>query len=191
MVESGPNASEVSRLLSALGQGDTEAQQRLWSLVYGEIKAIAQRQLARERGAATLTPTALVHEAFLRLQGADAAWQGRRHFFGAAAEAVRRILVDAARRRQAQGAAGRVDDVVLETLIDPNISDPAELLLLDQALSSLAAQDRLMAEVFALRSFAGLGVNEVAELTGASPSTVDRRWRAARAWLGKELLRAS
>jgi RNA polymerase sigma factor (TIGR02999 family) len=189
MVESDPNRSEISRLLTRVGQGEAGARERLWALVYAEIKAIARGHLAREHDAATQTPTALVHEAFLRLHGADADWQGRRHFFGAAAEAVRRVLVDAARRRRARGHAGKVGESELEALADPLASDPAELLLLDQALDALAKQDRLMAEVFALRAFGGLGVSDVAEMTGASPSTVDRRWRAARAWIGKELLR--
>ncbi len=183
----GPEPSDVTRLLAAVGSGETGAIDALFRVVYQEMRGMARALMARERPGATLQPTALVHEAYLRLAGSgDVAWENRRHFFGAAAEAMRRILIERARgrsrlKRGAGRAAGTLDDVAAD---GPPLED---LLALDEALRRLEGKDASMAEVVKLRWFAGLTVEETAAAVAVSPRSVDRLWTAARAWLHREI----
>ena len=181
--------NEVTRILSAIEQGDTHAAEKLLPLVYGELRKLAAQKLAQEQPGQTLQATALVHEAYVRL--VDVAkgqrWNSRGHFFAAAAESMRRILIDQVRRKcsQRQGGARRRCELADEDLIDIPLND--ELIDLDDALSKLSANDAQAAELVKLRVFAGMTVEEIAEVQGKSPRTVKRNWAYARAWLGREL----
>jgi RNA polymerase sigma factor (TIGR02999 family) len=181
--------SEVTRILSAIEQGDPQAAEELLPLVYNELRRLAAVKLAQERPGQTLQPTALVHEAYLRLLGEENGqhWKGRGHFFGAAAEAMRRILIDLARRKcgQRRGGARQRCELLDGDLIDAPLNE--ELLDVDEALSKLAAVDSQAAELVKLRVFAGMTVEEIAEVQRISPRTVKRNWAYARAWLGREL----
>ena len=176
--------SGVTHILQAASAGDPRAAAELLPLVYAELRRLAAHRLAGEAHAHTLQPTALVHEAWLRIAGTDErTWQGRQHFFAAAAEAMRRILVDQARTRRALkrgGGAVRVD-VEPDRLKAPTPDD--ELLELDEALSRLAESHPEHAALVKLRYFAGLSADDAASALGISPSTADRRWAFARAWL--------
>ena len=179
--------TDASAILSAIGQGDPRAAESLLPLVYAELRRLAARRLAQERVGQTLQPTALVHEAYLRLVGGDPGrrWDGRAHFFAAAAEAMRRILVDNARskgRRKRGGGLRRID------LPDGAAPDRDEdLLALDQALTRLAAEDPVAARVVELRQFAGLGHEEVASALGLTVYRARQKWAYARAWLRDSL----
>jgi RNA polymerase sigma factor (TIGR02999 family) len=181
--------TEFTRILSAIEQGDANAAAELWQLVYDQLHDLAAQRLAREAPGQTLQPTALVHETYMRLVGDDAAqrWEGRRHFFAAAAEAMRRILIENARRKQAAKRGGRLQ----RQDIDPDQVGAAaqsnELLALDEALERLASSEPQVAELVKLRYFAGLSIPEVAATLGVSPRTADRWWAYARAWLLGEL----
>jgi RNA polymerase sigma factor (TIGR02999 family) len=176
--------NDVTHILSAIEQGDAQAADRLWQLVYDELRQLAGAQLARELPGQTLDATALVHEAYLRLTGdQDRSLTNRRHFFAAAAEAMRRILVEAARRkgREKHGGGRRREHADLDTL---DAGAPAEeLLSLHEALEQLAAHDPLKARLVELRFFGGLTLSQAAECLDISLSTADRGWRYARAWL--------
>ncbi len=177
---------DITALLKDWSGGDREALERLMPVVYGELKRLAASYLRSERPDHTLQPTALVHEAFLRLQGQRSViWSNRGHFFGIAARIMRRILVDHARRRR----AAKRDGVVLRlTLVDAGADDRApELIALDSALTSLEELDPQQARVVELRFFGGLTVEETAEAAGISTATVKREWRTARAWLRREI----
>ena len=181
--------SDVTRLLDAAAAGDPTAAADLLPLVYDELRKLAAARMAEERAGHTLQPTALVHEAYLRLVGGEQSndWDGRGHFFAAAAEAMRRILVDAARRkgtRRHGGAAARRDLLEGDLAAAPADDD---LLDLDDALSALAAVDPQAAELVQLRVFAGATVEEAARVLGVSPRTAKRAWAYARAWLGRRL----
>ena len=180
-----PFMNEVSRILSAIDRGDGQAAAQLLPLVYEELRKLAARKLAQEKPGQTLQATALVHEAYLRLVGGgtEVRWDSRGHFFGAAAEAMRRILVENARRKGRQkrgGALARVDldEAELACRIPPD-----DLLALDEALARLAAEDPVKARLVELRFFAGLSLEEAAEVLGVSAATAKRYWRYARAWL--------
>jgi RNA polymerase sigma factor (TIGR02999 family) len=178
--------SEVTRILSAVEQGEPHAAERLLPLVYDELRRLAAQRLARERPGQTLDATALVHEAYLRLVGdGEQRWDGRGHFFAAAAEAMRRILVENARRKQRRkhgGAHRRVE------LTDPPAPPPGDdLLALDGALTQLAAEDALAAEVVKLRLYAGLSVEQAGAALGISRANAYRQWTYARAWLRSAL----
>ena len=181
--------SDVTRILSAIEQGDPTAAEQLLPLVYDELRQLAAQRLAQEKPGQTLQATALVHEAYLRLVGGDAEahWNSRGHFFAAAAEAMRRILIDLARRKRSQrrGAARRPCQLSDDDLQGVPISD--ELLDLDEALAKLAQADPQAAELVKLRVFAGMTVEEIAQVQGISPRTVKRNWAYARAWLGRAL----
>jgi RNA polymerase sigma factor (TIGR02999 family) len=177
--------NEVTRILEAIEQGDSSAADRLLPLVYDELRTLAAARLAREKPGQTLQATALVHEAYLRLVDANDAksWNGRGHFFGAAAEAMRRILVENARRKQRikhGGARHRVD--LNEAIL--SIGCPAEeLLAVDEALERLAVEEPQAAELVKLHYFAGLTIEAAAEVLGFSPRKGYRIWAYARAWL--------
>jgi RNA polymerase sigma factor (TIGR02999 family) len=179
--------SEVTKILEQIEQGDTAAAAELLPLVYAELRKLAGYRLEREKPGQTLQATALVHEAYIRLvENAEIKWDGRSHFFAAAAEAMRRILVDHARRRHSVKHGGGFERQVLED-VAIELGDIDQLLDLDAALTKLAKEDREMAKLVELRYFAGLGVEETAKALGVSPRTVKRNWAYARAWLGREL----
>jgi RNA polymerase sigma factor (TIGR02999 family) len=186
--------SEVTRILSAIEQGDPHAAAQLLPLVYDELRQLAVQKLAHEQPGQTLQATALVHEAYLRLVGdAGAAasdqphWDNRRHFFAAAAEAMRRILVESARRKHSQKHGGgwqrREVDADAVAAPEPNV----DLLALDAALGRLAEHDPLKAKLVELRYFAGLTGEQAAAVLGMSASSADRHWVYTRAWLRREL----
>ncbi len=181
--------NDVTRILSAMQQGDPHAAEQLLPLVYDELRRLAAEKLAQERPGQTLQATALVHEAYLRLVEVDKAqhWDSRRHFFAAAAEAMRRILIDNARRKRTEkhgGARQRLDLDDVEVAADTRSPD---LLALDEALTQLAAEDPVKAQLVTLRYFGGLSVQEAAETLGIARATADRYWSYARIWLYCEL----
>ncbi len=183
----------VTRILSTLPGDDPRAAAELLPLVYDELRRLAAAQLARERPGQTLQPTALVHEAWLRLVGPDHAgleWNGRAHFFGAAAEAMRRILVENARRKLAQKRGAGAERVPLEALDLAIRADDESLLLVHEALDKLAEEDAQAAELVKLRFFAGLPQQEAARLLGLPDRSAGRLWAFARAWLYREIGRA-
>jgi RNA polymerase sigma factor (TIGR02999 family) len=181
--------NDVTRILSAIEQGDPRASEELLPLIYRELRRLAQHRLAREKPGQTLQATALVHEAYLRLvEGEEARrWNSRGHFFAAAAEAMRRILVENARRKRAEKHGGRlerqdVDDIDIEA---PSPSE--DLLALNEALTKLEAEDPVKARLVKLRYFAGLTEEEAANALGISYASAQRQWRYARVWLLGEL----
>jgi RNA polymerase sigma factor (TIGR02999 family) len=177
--------SEVTHILSAVGQGDPHAAEQLLLLVYDELRQLAAEKMAQERPGQTLQATALVHEAYLRLVTAANAghWNSRGHFFAAAAEAMRRILVENARRKRGPKHGGGYRRVNLDEAV-PCAPEPAEeLLSLNEALDELAREDPRKAELVKLRYFAGLSVQEAAEVLGVSRATADRYWAYAKVWL--------
>jgi RNA polymerase sigma factor (TIGR02999 family) len=183
---------DVTGLLQAWAGGDREAGERLVPLVYGELRRQAARHLRRERREHTLRPTALVNEAYLRLAGQrDAGWQNRAQFFGVAAQVMRRILVDHARRHGAAKRAGRLCRVTLDEALAPVAPRDVEVLALEEALRALAALDPGKARLVELRYFGGLSLDETAQVLQVSESTVTREWRMARAWLFRRMTGAA
>ncbi len=183
-----PSPDEVTRLLDGIGRGDRMASDQLLPLVYDELRRLAGARMARENPGQTLQPTALVHEAYLRLvKDEDLGWEDRGHFFAAAAEAMRRILIERARRyaRHKHGAGQR--RVPLADDLASAEPDAAELLSLDRCLDQLEERDAAMARVVKLRYFAGLTVEETAAALAVSRRQVSRLWIAARAWLRREM----
>jgi RNA polymerase sigma factor (TIGR02999 family) len=177
---------EVTRILHAIDQGQSQAAEQLLALVYDELRRLAAAKLAREKPGQTLDATALVHEAYLRLlgaQGANQSFANRGHFFAAAAEAMRRILIENARRKGREKRGGRLlrRDLNAFDLAAPEVSE--DLLALDEALDQLAKVDPLAARLVQLRFFAGLSLPQVADSLDISPRTADRLWAFARAWL--------
>jgi len=178
--------NDVTHILSAIEQGDPNAADQLLPLVYDELRSLAAQRMAQEAAGQTLQPTALVHEAYLRLMGAKQAqgWGGRRHFFAAAAEAMRRILIDRARHKQTRKAGGgrrRLDLDDIEPALEEEDGD--RLLALDEALRQLEAEDPRKAELVKLRFFAGLTAEQAAAALGVSTSTAEKDWAYARSWL--------
>src|SRR5262245_53877154 len=173
--------SDVTRILSAIEQGDVSAAAQLLPLVYDELRQLAAQRLAHEKPGQTLQATALVHEAYLRLVDVDRVqhWDSRAHFFAAAAEAMRRILVDNARRHHAQKRGGGLERVDLPELAQPATDDPVDLLALDEALKRLEELYPRKAQVVKLRFFAGCSLEETAHLLGISRATVQRSWAFA------------
>lgn len=182
--------SDVTKILGAIESGDPIAAGQLLPIVYDELRRLASSKMAHEKSGHTLQPTALVHEAFVRLVGgADhRKWDGRGHFFAAAAESMRRILIESARRRNTEKRGGDMvrcelaeDDAVLDS------QDDETLLSLDEALTKLEAEDAELAKLVELRYFTGLTIDETAEVLGVSPRTIKRNWTYARAWLRQEM----
>jgi RNA polymerase sigma factor (TIGR02999 family) len=185
--------NQITRILSDLGRGDDRAAAQLLPLVYEELRKLAAQRLLQEAPGHTLQATALVHEAYLRLVDADQPqrWDGRGHFFAAAAEAMRRILIDNARRKNAQihgGGWQRLELLDLELAVD---SSGEDLFAVDDALSKLAAQEPQIAKLVELRFFAGLTLQQAADALGISLRTANRHWTYARAWLRRELDRTA
>jgi RNA polymerase sigma factor (TIGR02999 family) len=179
--------TEVTRILTAIDEGDPLAAEQLLPLVYDELRRLAAEKLAREAPGQTLDATALVHEAYLRLVGPDDArrWNDRGHFCAAAAQAMRRILVDNARRKRARKRGAGLQRQPLDALATPEIQ--LEVVALDEALQRLAEADPIKARLVELRYFAGLTSEQAAKVLDISPSTADRHWVYARAWLRNEV----
>ena len=180
--------SEVTRILNAIQGGDRQAAAELMPMVYDELRRIAAMKMAGESSGHTLQATALVHEAWLRLAGShEQSWQNRAHFFGAAAEAMRRILVDHARRKQSQKRGGGAEHQSFDESALVLAAPPDELLAIHEALDKLAREDGQAAELVKLRYFVGMTLDEAAEALGISARTADNYWAHARAWLFHEL----
>ncbi|MCA9067902.1 MAG: RNA polymerase subunit sigma [Planctomycetaceae bacterium] len=179
--------NDVTLILQQIEQGDLSSTEELLPLVYDELRQLAAGQMFGERPDHTLQPTALVNEAYLRLLNGDEIrhWESRRHFFGAAAEAMRRILVDHARRQLAQKRGGKFRRVLVDELASKTPADPAALLDLDEAVLELAEDDPDAAELVKLRLFAGLTVTEAGELLGLSRTTAYRSWDFVRIWFSQ------
>jgi RNA polymerase sigma factor (TIGR02999 family) len=185
--------NQVTRILSAIEQGEPQAAEKLLPLVYDELRKLAAHKLAQERPGQTLQATALVHEAYLRLvKSGDAStaqeqhWENRRHFFAAAAEAMRRILIDQARHKLSAKRGGgrqRSDSAELAVLTAPEGEPVEDLLALDEALQLLEAEDPVKARLVKLRYFTGASLHETAQQLGISPATAKRYWVYARSWL--------
>src|SRR5262245_43232 len=180
--------ADVTRILSAIEQGDRQAADQLLPLVYDELRRLAAQRLARESPGQTLQGTALVHEAYLRLVGShDPGWNGRGHFFAAAAEAMRRILVENARRKASLKRGEGLERVDLDQIEVADVGRSVDLIALDEALSLLARDDPQAAELVKLRYYCGLTNKQAAEALGISARTADFRWAYARAWLFEKL----
>jgi RNA polymerase sigma factor (TIGR02999 family) len=180
--------SEVTQILERVEHGDPKAAEELLPLVYEELRRLAAHRMANEAAGQTLQPTALVHEAWLRLVGnQDQKWDGRAHFFAAAAEAMRRILIDRARRKHAIRHGGDQLRVDIEAVDLPATDADDQLLAVNDALDKLAAQDKVEAELVKLRYFVGMTNDEAAEVLGISPRTAKYYWTHARAWLYREI----
>jgi RNA polymerase sigma factor (TIGR02999 family) len=180
--------SDVTRILESIEHGDPKAADELLPLVYGELRKLAASRMANEAPNQTLQPTALVHEAWLRLVGKDnPQFANRAHFFAAAAEAMRRILIDKARRKKAICHGGNQQRVELDGVEIPSPGDDDELLAVNEALDKLAAQNKVEAELVKLRYFVGMTLEEAATVLGISSRTADNYWAHARAWLYSEI----
>ena len=180
--------NEVTRILNAAQQGDAQAAEDLLPLVYEELRHLAGRQMAGEAPGHTLQPTALVHEAWLRLVAVEHQnWQNRAHFFAAAAEAMRRILVEHARRKQSLKRGGGAERTELHESVLALAAPPEEVLAVHEALDRLAGEDPQTAELVKLRYFVGLTMEEAAAALGLTPRDAERLWTYARAWLRREI----
>ena len=179
---------ETTRLLGAIGQGDSDAAARLLPVVYEELRALAGSYFRRQPDNHTLQPTALVHEAYLKMINQTAAhWNDRAHFFAVAAKAMRQILVNHAHARNAEKRGGGKTRIVLNEELAPNNERDFDPIALDEALKKLSALDERKASVVELRFFSGLSMDEVCHVLNVSKTTVEADWRLARAWLSKEL----
>lgn len=173
--------------MRAAGSGDRAAYSELYEAVYVELRRVAQASMRREAPGHTLQPTALVNEAYLRLTPGASGWESRRHFFGAAAQAMRRILVDHARERLAQKRGAGVERVTLSGVDLPAGTEGVDVLQIDEALQQLGAERPRLAELVTLRYFAGMSIAETAQALGISPATAKRDWAFARAWLQERI----
>jgi RNA polymerase sigma factor (TIGR02999 family) len=181
--------SEVTQIIEAAQNGDPNAAGQLLPIVYDELRRLASQRLSQERPGQTLSATALVHEAYLRLVGAENTqlWQNRGHFFAAAAEAMRRILLNRARDKKRLKRGGDRERIDLEHIQLAMETDDVDLIALDEALAKLAAEDDAAAQLVKLRFFAGLSMREAAEVLGMAQRTAERQWAYARAWLYHQL----
>jgi RNA polymerase sigma-70 factor, ECF subfamily len=179
---------DVTELLAEWARGNSVALEQLVPLVYRELRAIAARQLRRERGDHTLEPTALVHETYLKLvDQRPKGWKNRGHFFAVAAQAMRRILVDHARAHRAAKRGRDIEKVTIEAIDGVTPAPPTDVIALDDALTRLASLDPRQSQIVELRCFGGLTIEETADAVGLSPTTVKEEWRLAKAWLHREL----
>ncbi|MGH9838705.1 MAG: sigma-70 family RNA polymerase sigma factor [Blastocatellia bacterium] len=187
---SDPGKENVTRILQDWSRGDRGALEELLSLVYDELRRLADHYLRRERPGHTLQATALVHEAFLRLIDQEQVnWQNRAHFFGAAANLMRQILIQHARAKHAEKRGGEREKLYLDEVHDLTQEQDWDLVALDDALNDLAAVSPQQSRVVELRFFGGLSIEETAEVLGISPATVKREWNVAKAWLHREISR--
>ncbi len=185
-----PASSEATQILAEMAAGDRSAAQRLLPMIYDEFRSLAARYLGRERAGHTLEPTALVHEAYMRLVDQSRVnWQGRTHFFAVGAQLMRRILVDHARHKGRAKRGGGRARITLDEHVAISPQRDEDLLALDEALQKLAQVDPRQAQVVELRFFGGLSVDEVAQVLGVSKRTVESDWTMVRAWLRRELTR--
>ena len=179
---------DVTQALVDLSEGDAKALDRLLPMVYEQLRLMADRELRRERGDHTLSPTALVHEAYLKLIQLDRInWRGRAHFFGACAHVMRRVLISYARMKKADKRGGGAPLIPIENVMVAAQTRPSDLLALDEALQRLEQFSERQARIVECRFFAGMGIDETAEALGISRATVKRDWTVARAWLNREL----
>lgn len=183
--------TDVTRILNQIEQGDPSASEELLPLVYDELRVLARQRLANEKPGQTLQPTALVHEAYLRLVGKenDQNWDNRGHFFAAAAEAMRRVLINRAESKGRLKRSGKRDQIDVEKIVIALDTPDDDLIALDTALSELAERDSDCAALIKLRFFAGLSLSEAAKSLGIPPRSADRRWAYGRAWLFERLSR--
>jgi RNA polymerase sigma factor (TIGR02999 family) len=181
--------ADVTQILNAIEEGDAHAAEQLLPLVYDELRKLAAERMAQEKPGQTLQATALVHEAYLRLVDGEKArqWRSRGHFFAAAAEAMRHILIDRARRKRSRKRGGDMARVALDEASVADCEDAEEVLAVDEALAGLATADAQAAELVKLRYFAGLSIPDVAEILNISPRSADRLWSYARAWLRRAI----
>lgn len=181
--------NDVTRILQAIQQGDQAASDELLPMVYSELRRLAQKRMADEPSGQTLQPTALVHEAYVRLVDAKnpQAWNSKGHFFAAAANAMRRILIENARRKKSLRRGGEKQRVHVETIDFANPNDSAFLIALDTSLEELAQENPIVAQVVSLRFFAGLSIEQTSEALDISVRTVNRHWAFAKAWLHSKL----
>ncbi len=183
--------TDVTQILNAIEQGDAQAADKLLPLVYGELRLLAAQKLSREPPGQTLEATALVHEAYIKLVGDQCRnWSNRGHFFATAAEAMRRLLVDNARRKKSERRGGRRQKVDLDNLRVAIENQPDDLIELDEALTRLAGEDADVADLVKLHYFGGLTLEQAAEVKGISRRTASRNWNYARLWLFREMTRA-
>jgi RNA polymerase sigma factor (TIGR02999 family) len=183
-----PLVGNVTQIIAAIGHGDQHASANLLPLVYRELRHLAARRLAHEAPGQTIQATELVHEAYLRLVGTELkTWEGRRHFFGAAAEAMRRILIDRARRKRRLKHGGEWERVNVTDIELPAVVPSADLLAIDEALEKLATVDPQAAELVKLRFFAGMTQTQIADALGVSRRTADNIWAFAKAWMYRAL----
>lgn len=188
----GSSTGEITRILGELNQGDGSAVERLLPLVYDELRALAGSYFARQQAGHTLQPTALVHEAYLKLVGGEGRWQNRAHFMAVAATAMRQILMNHARDKAAAKRGGGAAKITIIDAVTPATEEPdagrrLDLIALDEALTKLAAVSARQARVTELRFFGGLTIADTAHVVGVSTTTVEDDWHMARAWLGREL----
>jgi RNA polymerase sigma factor (TIGR02999 family) len=180
--------SDVTRILTAIEQGDVRAVDELFPLVYQELRQLAAQRMSKESPAQTLQATALVHEAYLRLVGAEEQnWSSRHHFFAAAAEAMRRILIENARRKKRLRHGGDRRKIDLDEASMAVVGPSDDLIALDEALEKLSSEDKVSADLVKLRFFAGLTMEQAANILGLPRRTADRNWAYARAWLNREV----
>ena len=181
--------ADITQLLSDIETGNPHAAEELLPLVYNELRRLAQHRMANERAGQTLQATALVHEAWLRLMGSNQNWENRKHFFCAAAEAMRRILIERARKKQRLRHGGQLERINLEDIDLATESESETVLFVHEALERLAHEDPIVVELIKLRFFAGIPNQKAASILGLSERTARRNWTFARAWLAKELRR--
>jgi RNA polymerase sigma factor (TIGR02999 family) len=183
-----PDSQNITQLLKDWSEGDQEVLDKLMPLVYEELRRQASRYLRRERPNHTLQTTALIHEAYLKLIGQEVSWQNRAHFFGIAAQAMRRILVDHAKTRHREKRGGAAENLALEEAAYVGVAEKSvDLVNLDEALNRLAKLDPRQARIVELRYFSGLSIDETAEVIGVSNATVRNDWNMAKAWLKQEI----
>jgi RNA polymerase sigma factor (TIGR02999 family) len=186
--------TDVTQILNAIEQGDSKAADELLPLVYEELRLLAAQKMAQEKPGQTLQATALVHEAYIRLVGSqDQDWNSRGHFFAAAAEAMRRILIDSARRKRSLKRGGTYQRIELDAAIfkGGKVLPTDDLIVLDEALRKLGNKDKIKADLVKLRYFAGLTSEQAAEVLGISPATAERHWDYARSWLRVAITKAA